>query len=107
MSNRKQFAQDIRTPAQWVTAHLTSVNVGYSAIIYSPTNPWEILRGILGSGKKSALTPSRQTRVIAGGDRCRPNLLLLADWAHAFSKYQGAHCTPDDLRRKSPSAPLH
>jgi hypothetical protein len=63
--------------------------------------------GVLGSGKESALTPSRQTRVIARGDRCRPDLLLLADWAHALPKYQGAHCRPDDFRKRSPPTPLH
>jgi hypothetical protein len=102
MSNRKH-AQDIRTPAQLVTAHLTPINVGYSAIIYSPTNPWEIL----GSAKILRVHAYATDPRNARDDCCRSDLLLLAEWAHALPNYQGAHCRPDDLRRKSPPAPLH
>jgi hypothetical protein len=63
---------------------------------------WEIL----GSDKISrTLAIERQTRAIARDNLCRADLLLLAEWAHAFPNYQGAYSRPDDLRRKSPNCP--
>jgi hypothetical protein len=42
MINRKHVTEDIRAPARLLTVHLTPINVGYSAITFSPTNPWEM-----------------------------------------------------------------
>jgi hypothetical protein len=44
---------------------------------------------IPGSGS-CALTPFETNRVIVRDDPCRSDLLLLAEWAHALTNYQGA-----------------
>ena len=71
MIQPEALAYDIRTPTQLVTTHLTPINVGYSAIIYSPINPWEILRGDFGKWKK------KRTHAIEAGPRKR--VVTIAD----------------------------
>jgi hypothetical protein len=53
------------------------------------------------------LTRLRHTRVIAYDGPRRADLLLLAEWAHAFRNHRRGHCSTDDRRKKTPRTPVH